>query len=101
MSPETLAALRGSISKWEAIVEGHGQDDGVLNCPLCAVFHHNECWGCPVMERTGSSGCLDSPYVDVPSTPINDYANPVAREYARELARAELDFLRSLLPSDA
>jgi len=38
MDEKTLAALRGSISKWEGIVAGTMQDSGASNCPLCKKF---------------------------------------------------------------
>jgi len=38
MDAETMAALKGSIAKWEAIVAGAGKDFGASNCPLCRKF---------------------------------------------------------------
>jgi hypothetical protein len=38
MDEKTLEALKGSIRKWEAIVDGTGEDDGADNCPLCHMF---------------------------------------------------------------
>jgi hypothetical protein len=38
MDNQTLAALKGSIRKWENIAAGTGVDKGVFNCPLCKLF---------------------------------------------------------------
>lgn len=102
MDDKTLDALRGSIAKWVAIRDGTGKDDGVKNCPLCAVFLPNltrtPCNGCPVAERTGRISCCGSPYH------AWDYLSSgpsVKTEADRALAQAELDFLRSLLPDGA
>ena len=93
MDAKTLEAMRGSIRKWERIVEGTGEDEGANNCPLCHLFHsdfrkddENMCKGCPVAESVGVSGCLSTPYflyIDCET---------------KENAQRELDFLISLLP---
>lgn len=109
MSEATLAALRGSIAKWEGVLAGTISEDGCDNCPLCQLFSHYTnpdvmpgCRGCPVQERTGKPGCIDTPYFA-----YADYEFHVAEGEAdedetrrRELALAELDFLKSLLPTD-
>lgn len=97
MNAKTLKALRGSIAKWQAIVDGTGVDEGNKNCPLCQRFVYfwfgykkpiaKMCVGCPVYEKTGKKGCRNTPY--------DDYA------YGSDSiknAQAELDFLKSLLP---
>lgn len=98
MDDKTLAALRGSIVKWEAIVAGTGEDHGADNCPLCRMFLYSDdglCSGCPVADRTGEIGCAGSPYEAWDETNIR---GTVKTEADRALAQAELDFLRSLLP---
>ena len=88
MDEGTLEALKGSIRKWEAIVNGTGTDEGGRNCPLCQLFRYDDdlCLRCPVMLHTGSDCCIGTPY----------------RKYrdnkTTENAQAELDFLKSLLP---
>jgi len=103
VNDETLTALRGSIAKWEAIVAGHGSDEGDRNCPLCQLFFKNPgCVGCPVAEATGLSACSGSPYEDVHlgwGETINAISNAGDREDVRAQGQAELDFLRSLLPT--
>lgn len=87
MNAETLTALRGSIAKWRAIVAGTGINRGPSDCPLCKLFFFvRRCVGCPVFERTGETGCGGTPY--------SDYE----KNGELEVAKAELDFLISLLP---
>lgn len=101
MDAKTLEALQGSIEKWEAIVAGTGTNGGPCDCPLCQLYNVNSwlttdrCIGCPVMERTGLQLCADSPYMDYEQAE-EDNAD---KEQLEELAQAELDFLRSLLPA--
>jgi hypothetical protein len=92
MDKRTLTALKGSIAKWEAIVDAMGEDDAAINCPLCSLFNtartKNPCVGCPVRARTGLWGCENTPYIQYEDEPTT------------ENAQAELDFLKSLLPAD-
>lgn len=58
-------ALRGSIRKWQKIVNGTGDDEGADNCPCCQTFDPSgyfPCKGCPIKEFTGISGCNKTPY---------------------------------------
>lgn len=97
MDAETLEALKGSIAKWEAIVAGTGVDKGPDNCPLCQRFWRaSNCIGCPVFEATGLINCGGTPYEDYERAYDDD--DREARDVA---AREELDFLKSLLPSDS
>lgn len=74
--------LEVSIQKWQDIVDGEGEDLGELNCALCKTFPRQDCRGCPIAEKTGKSGCDDTPYyADGPSEVI---------------AVAMLEFLKSL-----
>lgn len=111
MEPATLAALRGSIAKWRAIVDGTGADHGTSNCPLCQMFYDSDeyddegnlrdCIGCPVYDHTGEDNCCGTPFarwamlVRDQSVETGRYAQDVV---ARDAAQAELDFLISLLP---
>jgi hypothetical protein len=115
MNPKTLAALRGSIDKWRGIAEGTESDCGPANCPLCREFFYKtlRCCGCPVMEKTGKANCIGTPYVDwddlldsiaadvdldsinnINDVPLNQ------RQRAIDAARAEQEFLESLLPEE-
>lgn len=92
MDNKTLDALKGSIAKWQAIVDGTGEDLGCDNCPLCQLFWDNECVNCPVYEKTGEWRCDGSPYIN--------YDEDLDDEAKKRSAQAELDFLISLLPEE-
>ena len=109
MEPLTLEALRKSIEKWRKIVDGTGQDDGAENCALCQMFMtqvnaspKDSCVGCPVKEKTGTGGCVGTPYMnwclvaDVPSSPYKKFPKLAVADYQIEAARDELNFLISL-----
>lgn len=106
MDKETLDALKGSVAKWVAIEAGDGMDIGWKNCPLCAMFNppnaqYRDCDGCPVAEAAGTPGCENTPYIEwVDSFDLLEQKIATTPEL-KALARAELDFLRSLLPTDA
>lgn len=93
MDDRTLAALRGSIAKWEAIVDGTGEDQGTNNCPLCHEFYNNGCVGCPVSAATGKPRCDGTPYYN-DSVYKRDNDSPEAHEAAVRMR----DFLVGLLP---
>ncbi len=110
MDKSTLKALRGSIKKWEKIVDGSGADDGPANCPLCQKFFKNSCDGCPVAKKTESIGCFDTPFDDWdylcnkegidegPPIKTSDFKN---KRKAIAIAKREVKFLKSLLPEGA
>lgn len=116
MTPETLAALRGSIAKWEAIVAGTGSDKGSTNCPLCVLFYDvadpdddehglENCSGCPVRIETGDDNCGGSPYKSWsrllrPSIRFSEAGAFADTPKKIAAAQAELDFLRGLLPKE-
>ncbi len=110
MNKKTLKALKGSIKKWEMIVRStKSADRGVENCPLCQLFIQNNCHKCPV-----GNSCNDTPYeewIDHHERVVHltqefitrtDRMNNFHREpYCKEClrtARAEVEFLKSLLP---
>ena len=106
MDAKTLEALRGSIRKWELIELQGGQDEGGLNCPLCARFLWKGCWGCPVNDftKTKENGKMCE------TTPFREWYNhheDANHRYSKRvcqcaecvrLARAEKEFLIGLLP---
>ena len=104
MDERTLEALKGSIRKWEMIVQGTGIDKGTANCPLCRLFFEAGCKGCPVEKRMGISGCVDSPYDDwdVHQCWHEELCLPYSLHCVKcqRLAIKELEFLVSLLPKD-
>jgi hypothetical protein len=96
MDAATLEALQRSIEAWEGIVAGTAvADEQSSNPALCAMFVKDHCEGCPVRERTGDSLCYGSPHEDY------DLAVEVGDEPSKaRYARAEVEFLKSLLPSE-
>ena len=109
MNAKALEALKGSIAKWEAIVDGSGTDNGQKDCPLCQIFdqepedpdEYEPCAGCPVAEETGMDGCSGTPYTSWRNShPSLNFPYRVDTNEQRACAQAELDFLRSLLPPE-
>ncbi len=104
MDADTLAALRGSIAKWEGIINGTEVDKGVINCPLCQMFvmPTDYCEGCPVYAVTSRQGCRKTPYDHWHA--VNPWPQQHIDWRAAETedhivaAKAERDFLKSLLP---
>ena len=99
---QTAKALAGSIEKWRAIVEKRGVDDGVSNCPLCAIFAHgpsSSCRGCPV-AKAGHSGCATGVYERWGQHQYNKHYDELeGKVYCGtciRLAKAELKFLEGL-----
>ena len=90
MDSRTLAALRGSIAKWQAIVAGTIEDEGRYNCPLCLRFFDDYCHGCPVRIDTDKLGCEGTPY--------EDYTASYEPAHQKKAAEAEVAYLISLLP---
>jgi len=99
MDKQTLKALKGSIMKWEAIVAETGIDNGTDNCPLCRLFYDNFCEGCPVVSK-GGRRCSQSPYQEwLDAQPgQTDFPFVANTKPLKRIARAELKFLKGLLP---
>ena len=104
MDARTLTALRQSIEKWERNATAETPCDFTLwvhNCPLCEAFGHDGCLGCPVKGSTGLRGCIGTPYYRAFDARIRWFDAPsdtALRDAAHVAARAEVAFLRSLLP---
>ncbi|KKM79723.1 hypothetical protein LCGC14_1347100 [marine sediment metagenome] len=63
LSARQAKALKGSILKWQKIVNGTGTDKGAENCPLCNIYYFDKyCVGCPVMAVTGKHSCNNTPF---------------------------------------
>lgn len=90
--------LEASIKHWERVVEDPDEPVGRTHCALCMEYNNNslgdvkyDCIECPVMIRTGSQFCFDTPWMKYDKCAHNE------QEPEREqLAQAELDFLISL-----
>jgi recombinational DNA repair protein RecR len=105
MPEKTLEALKQSIKKWERIVRStKAKDEGRDNCALCQLFvtHTGSCHGCPVQKRTKYDYCINSPQpVWCNHLDYHGYRQQTRVLGCKEclrLARAERDFLISLLP---
>ena len=100
MDTKTTEALEGSIKKWEKIVQGNEEDDGIANCPLCTLFHAGACKKCPVQLTTKAFGCGASPHEKwMKHQEEVHWLLPKRRAACREcqdLAQQEVDFLKSL-----
>ena len=101
MNAKTLKALKGSIAKWQAVVAGKGADEGGNNCPLCQMFFvgvpiSERCIGCPVAKRAKTIGCYKTPWQEWAAH--QDETGYARTQKQKRLARAELRFLKSLLP---
>lgn len=107
---ETRKALEGSIEKWEKIVRNpRAQDMGIANCPLCKRFG-GSCMiqetkeRCPVRIKAKRCGCIGTPHTKWCNHQERKHnVNFSAHRFkgcdkCMELAKAELDFLKSLLP---
>jgi len=89
MNARTLAALQGSIAKWEAIVYDGGIDEGISNCPLCCLFIEDDCIGCPVRAAAGP-WCTNTPTA-AEQREIDDRAVELA---SRKFDRTDKESLR-------
>lgn len=103
MKKATLKALKGSIQKWKRIVKGVEIDEGTDNCPLCQLFVRADCTGCPVAKKTGFSYCSNTPYSDWEGEAWGLKRNGAGYKHTKrslKAAKAEVAFLKSLLPKD-
>lgn len=104
MDDRTLTALKESIEHWRRLASGNRlpkENTDAECCALCAAFvdlsDDDECHGCPVFERTDEHFCETTPY---------SIANLAAYDFGldtpefKQAAKAELDFLISLLPEN-
>lgn len=106
MDDKTLNALKQSIEKWERNAVAETPDDyttGVESCALCRMFWRSSCRGCPVSEATGETHCFNSPHSDAAYAGddwLHYPSDATLRDAAHAAARAEVAFLRSLLPQE-
>jgi len=103
MDAKTLKALKGSIGKWEGVVAGTEREHASWNCPLCQISK-GSCDACPVKIKTKCDSCEDSPFIDwdvhqrIKHDKWMGSFRKVLCPTCLRLARAELRFLKSLLP---
>ena len=105
MPAKTLKALQGSIEKWEKVAAGTEEDKGKFDCPLCHEFLNKNCEGCPVAENAKDTNCKGTPYEEWDEHHLikHGFLHRVVPDCPEcfRLAKAELDFLKSLLPKGA
>lgn len=118
MDKKKLEALLGSIMHWEdnaVAVSPSGASISSQDCDLCYIYIFTNCVGCPIADKTGFTYCRDTPYKDA-SIAINEWEKTVfdlvvkkgivltAEQIAalgedfRKAAKAEVEFLKGLLP---
>lgn len=101
MDKKTIRALRASIRKWERNAKVKHPDKYLLDsddCPLCGLFFHHDCEGCPVMQKTGRPNCGGTPYIKANIACSNWEWQAGPMEEAHAAAQEEVAFLKSLLP---
>lgn len=108
MNAKTLKALKASIDKWQRNVKAEAPDmvfTGSDDCPLCKLFWSGEadqsCIGCPVMGRTGKLYCEKTPHDKAWMAHRNWLMGEGSKDAFRKTARAEVKFLKSLLPAES
>ena len=103
MDKGTLKALKKSIEHWEENAKASKKRPAKLGpeeCALCVQFISNSCRGCPVRESTGRMLCTDSPYEDcIYAWAAYLIGQSTLKEF-RAAAKRELQFLKSLLPTE-
>ncbi len=106
MDKKTLVALKGSIEKWSKIVRStRALDKRGKNCPLCILFGAVDCEGCPIASKVLTDDCFGTPYREWLNHQRQDHPTTklVAHRHSEcivclDIAKAELNFLKSLLP---
>lgn len=105
MDKRTANALKKSIKHWEENVAATSPKEvtlGLAHCALCHAFWVRTCKGCPIAEHTGHIGCADTPYEKAEKAfeALATNVYPKAFDAFTRAAQEELDFLRSLLPTN-
>ncbi len=111
-----IPAIKQCIAKYQGYLDGNLIRLGTESCALCGLFNVEQggrarCDGCPVRAKTTEQYCYGSPYMKL--TELKGIASYKAAESDGELTvtvtdfpelkapiRAELRFLKSLLPKE-
>ena len=108
MEERTLTALKASIEHWEQnLFNLDAKKMTAPYCALCEMFILSEedddddftsCGGCPVMEETGEMDCGNTPWADAvfATKAYQKYSGTHAKAF--RAVKAEVDFLKGLLP---
>lgn len=107
MDARTLEALQASIAKWERNAVAETPQAAKIyadSCALCQMYCLSidiaSCNGCPVSSATGEIDCDGSPW-PAARQKWEAWCDDDAKAAAfHEAARAEVAFLKSLLPSE-
>ena len=95
---EQVKALKGSVRKWQRIINDTGVDLGTDNCPCCKLYYKYNCRGCPIRIVTGQRQCNSTPYDRILGTwellgkDFSSYS-----ELQKQAAKDELYFLKAIL----
>lgn len=111
MTAETLTALKASIAHHEENLKAEWPRQvrlGWRRCALCRLHRDDnnfivDCGECPVKSKTGRDMCEGSPYDDLEDALYSwryNITNQSNREAFLTAERAEITFLRSLLPEE-
>jgi len=105
-----MTPLEESIKHWERLASGNRaphEDIGSKQCSLCRTYMHSlafdqSCLACPVYEHTGRRYCGNTPYQLIDEirnkmTSLTQHQFLDTEEF-KEVAKKELEFLKSLLP---
>jgi len=100
MIPETERALRESIKHWQENAKAKSMNDVSVSprsCALCQLFfdQFSQCAGCPIVDETGTTLCAKTPYEQAAAARRAENLTTF-----QKAARAEVKFLKSLLPKE-
>lgn len=99
--------LELSIEKYYRIIkyikEHNTLEDIIINqstCALCHIYntcmknvsHANRCKRCPIYRRTGTTGCINTPFEDIEAA-LDDNTDI---NYFLDCVQEEIEFLESL-----
>lgn len=103
MTNEAIDAIKGSIVKWEKILDGSGIDKGRGNCPLCTSFYDRGCIGCPIRDKTGMGNCRNTPIQVWRGLTKAHFIEGETRYFpesliAMDICKTVIQFLKNLLP---
>lgn len=101
------SALDESILKWRKLAIALDNNEfenvppmGTRTCALCQLyFEGGACYVCPVKNRTGRSGCMDTPYDEYQEC-ANAARYSSRYKLAAKAAWKEVRFLESLRPAN-
>jgi len=97
-----IKALKEAIAHHERLKKAQTRDEikeegiGEDGCPLCSLYIHLGCTGCPIMLHTGRDYCSNTPY-DLLANCLDDYLDMKKPRPLAKVHQAEIDFLEKVL----